>query len=182
MSEKIYTRMEIGGSILRNQIEVLADALNEDLENMNDVLGDDNIEEFISDYFSCNGFAEWGSCDETKKFCQENNLSYREYNEGKDDYEPTVTFWQPAMDEEIQVYIDHNERQVITVRSIKPFLDLYFDSVKGLTKHMDEPVLKDIINECLSTPNQALDIIEKKIRSLFPPEVPDLPNFVIHNE
>lgn len=182
MAERIFTTFKIGGSINSSLIDELTEHLCNDLENMNDVLGDDNIEEFINDYFSCNGFAEWGSCNETKAFCKKHNLSYQEYTEAKDDMEATVTFWVPGMEEDEEIYTDNNERPTIIVDSIKPFLDLYFDCVKGLTGHMDEPVLKNIINECLSSPNQALEIIEKKIRSLFPPEVPDLPNFVIHEE
>lgn len=183
MSERIYTTIEIGGCISRILIDDLIECICDDLSDMNDVLESDNIERFIDDYLSCNGFADWGSCTGTKKFCKKNNLSYREYTEAKDDMEATVVFWIPGMKNNEEVYTDANQRPVIISSTLKPLMELYFDCVKsikdGLTKHADNPVLKPIIKKCSSKPQQALDIIELEIKSKFPPDVPDLPPFVI---
>lgn len=184
MSEPIYTTFEIGGNISKSLMDELIECLCNDLDNMGDVLDTDDIESFtFNGYFSCNGYADWGSCNETKKFCKKNNLPFRESNEAKDDMEATVTFWVPGMEDDEEVYTDANQRPVIISGTLKPLTNLYFDCVKnnteGLTKNSENPVLKPIIDECLSEPQRALDIIELEIKSKFPPDVPDLPDFII---
>jgi hypothetical protein len=185
MSEPIFTTIEIGGIISKTLMDELIKCLCDDLENMNDVLELDNIENFIDRTFSCNGFANWGSCDSTKEFCRKNNIPYDERNEAKDEYEATVKCWLPGMDEEIEEATDANFHTTIRANDIKPYIDFLLKLTKEkdpknlLALYINDPVLKDTVALCYKDPEKIYSIIAEKMKELLPLEIPELPDFII---
>jgi hypothetical protein len=186
MSEPIYTTIEIGGNLSKSLIDEFIRCLYDDLSNMGDVLETDNIESFVvNNTFSCNGFADWGSCNETKEFCIKNNLSYIEKNEATGEYEATVKYKLPEMDEEKEEYTDTNHHLVIRTNDIKPYIDFLLKLTKEkdpktlLALYINDPVLKDTVALCYKYPEKIYSIIAEKIKEFLPPEIPELPDFII---
>lgn len=186
MSEPIYTTIEIGGSIPRILIDELIKCLCNDLDNMGDIPDTNDIESFINNNtFSCNGFANWGSCDETKKFCIKNNLSYIEENESTGEYEATVKYKLPDMNEEKEEYTDTNHHLVIRTNDIKPYIEFLLKLTKEkdpkiiLALYVNDPILKDLVALCYKDPDKTYNIIAEKINDFLPSDIPDLPPFVI---
>ncbi len=114
MSDRFYVTMSIGGMITRDNLDNLFKAIDESRLEDRDHRSIDNKKDLEECAVSGHPLglaydqANYDAIDDLKRFCQDNNLSYRIRWESSGEYEAEIQFWTPGMIEEYEKCVTNN--------------------------------------------------------------------------
>lgn len=183
MSEPIWMSITIGGTITKKLykelIGILKDEIREDVFHQTI----DEIEDFpveVSNTFS--GQSHYGECDDIKAFCEKHNLSYFHKCGGTEEYDTTISYWTPGMKEAKSDITLQSGDQVVTVKTIQPYLNMLTQIIKEglpcLPLLLNDPIVGDTVTKMLKSKTPYI-VLEKEIKALIPDPIPSIPELII---
>ena len=131
MSEMIGMDITIGGKIRGDIIEDIIETVRDDISEFT---GPDTPEQFRRDVqsgsVSWSGSSNYGECDDLKAILMEHDISYRHHCDAKYEYDASIEFWKPDMEDPLRSESDQDQRIMINAGEIRPVLDVLKAYVK----------------------------------------------------
>lgn len=128
--------------------------------------------------------SNYGQCDDLKGFCKEHGLSYVHTSAASVEYDGTLQYWIPGMEEEGLFSASQNGNPMVYLDTVRPLVNLLLEYVmKGddvlplFVTNKNEGVI-EVVEKGLKNSKDFLPALEKKLQSILP-NVPELPAFII---
>ena len=196
MSDLLDTTIYIGGKISKKLADQLFDNINDDFSEIHE--GPDSQDDFRNykskEPIKWSGMSDYGYLDTTTAFCRKHKLSYHHYCEAKYEYDGTVDYWAPEMNQidSQGIYEDdfkdgytlkasQQQDPLVLINDVKPFIDLLFACIKDEVPTMinDERIPKPLLEKLIRKDPDAILILKQIIDTHIVPTLPELPPFVI---
>jgi hypothetical protein len=131
-----------------------------------------------------NAQSNYGQCDDLKAFCKEYGLSYIHTSAASVEYDGTLQYWIPGMEEEGLFSASQSGDPMISLDTIRPWVNLLLeyaqrgdDALPLFVTDKNEGVI-EVVEKGLKNSKDFLPALEKKLQSTLP-EVPKLPPLII---
>lgn len=183
MSEYMGMTITIGGTLPASLIEEFLKVINDELSIESGPSTEEDLRKGtkrkkkpIKWYAQSN----YGQCDDLKAFCKEHGLSYVHTSSACLEYDGTLQYWIPGMEEEGLFSASQNEDPMISLDTIRPWVNLLLEYAKRgddalplFVTDKNEGII-EVIEKGLKNSKDFLPALEKKLQSILP-EVPKLP-------
>ena len=182
MADRFAAEMWIGGTVTRDVADELADQIRtSDLgtewgeHNLATIDVNDDIFETCTDLDGtlrvCDAEARFGELEDLEEFCRENKISYDRRSEGKYEYDPELVRYRPATGVDCQITVEDG-RIIVEADALTPIQESLAHLITHLQAH-GITTREDVIKR--------LDIVQEKLKSILPPEIPALHPFKIED-
>lgn len=176
MSDPISVSLEIGGIISASLVDQLLACINYDIDRGDGPLT--RIEmEGRNDSLTVYGMADYGLCNKTHNFCIEHQIPFIIHAEASGECNADTTFFVPGMEDSENYMTDQNETAVVRSSQVRPMFDLLIALVEGdlkaLPKFMNNPAVRDLVKDCLESPDDIISHLKERIDEILPREAPD---------
>jgi len=152
MSDNIASWIKIGGMLKKSRITKLAKIIRDStietvtINNVEIALSVLEIEKHImhaSHKLKINIVTDSG--EEIKKFCRDNNLTYKYFSEAKYECNAELCFWAPGMKEERCTHAMQSSEELVAANEITPLCNFMFEALKyGMPYALVDKRFKDL--------------------------------------
>jgi hypothetical protein len=131
-----------------------------------------------------NAQSNYGQCNDLKAFCTEHGLSYIHTSAASVEYDGTLQYWIPGMEEEGLFSASQSGDPMIYLDNIRPLVNLLMEYAKKgddalplFITDKNEGVI-EVVEKGLKNSKDFLPALSEKLQNILP-EVPKLPPLII---